>query len=79
MFKILEHLLYFKIQSPFYYMYLMICRKGGDGMINGVNLHQTGPDLGLHYMDHIGHVARKPVFGGLQRTKAQTSLPIRAV
>ena len=28
---------------------------------------------------YMGLVARKPVFGGLRTTKAQTSLPIRAV
>ena len=50
MFEILEHLSYLKIQNPFSYMY---CGKGGDGMIKGVNFHQTAPDLCLHFMDHV--------------------------
>ena len=32
-----------------------------------------------HFLDSMGLVTRKPVFGGLRTTKAQTSLHIRAV
>ena len=32
----------------------------------------------LHYTHHMGLDARKPVFGGLRTTQAQTSLRIRA-
>ena len=34
---------------------------------------------GIMEQDHMAHVVRKPVFGGLRTTKAQTDLHICAV
>ena len=39
----------------------------------------SGPFRRCLFIDYNGHDARKPVFGGLRTTQAQTSLRIRAV
>ena len=39
----------------------------------------SNPELLADIQDNMGLNARKPVFGGLRTTKAQTSLRIRAV
>ena len=46
------------------------------GMVPSIAILSTVPSIGV---DICGPVARKPVFGGLRPTKAQTSLRYRAV
>ena len=53
--------------------------EGRHPLGNLSNLSQFHLLLSLHKHHHMGLDARKPVFGGLRTTQAQTSLRIRAV
>ena len=55
-----------------------MCKGGSTGSSESINVKMPHC-WKSHVVAHMGLDARKPVFGGLRTTQAQTSLRIRAV